>query len=162
MDSASLYCTLKNAMRCVGKDNSMEQPSQRHDFLIAPRCLFGRSFSPLQYHADETAVSSLIHCSTKAMVLQYHLVWYRRGTGKDLRWDAVTCDWASAEPNLFNLVHNGACALSNEFRKTGFKLHRFCHSPFYLHNYSKLREAFRQKILFLQKNLLLLHLRSYE
>ncbi len=83
---------MKNAMRCGGKDNSMELPPQRHDFPIAQRCLSGQSFSSLQYHSDDTAVSSLIHCSTKAMVLQYHLIWYRRGTGIDLLRDADICD----------------------------------------------------------------------
>ena len=66
------------------KRNAVRGQRQQHGIAIAPRCLFGRSFSLLQYHTDETAVSSLIHCSTKAMVLQYHLIWYRRGTGKNL------------------------------------------------------------------------------
>ena len=101
----------------MGKDNSMELPPQRHDFPIAPRCLSGRSFSPLQYHADETAVSSLIHCSTKAMVLQYHFIWYRRGTGKDLLRDAGIYDCARAELNLFNLVDNELQDLSNDVLK---------------------------------------------
>ena len=75
---------MKNAMRCVGKVNAGRERMQCGDFLIAPRSLSGLYFSPRQYHTDETAVSSLIHCSTKAMVLQYHLIWYRRDTGKDL------------------------------------------------------------------------------
>ena len=95
----------------------MEQPLQQHDFLIAPRYLSGQSFLSLQYHSDDTAVSSLIHWSTKAMVLQYHLIWYRRGTGKDLLWDAGICDCARADLNLFNLVDNELQVLSNDVLK---------------------------------------------
>ena len=86
------------------------------------RFLFGRSFSSPQYHTDDTAVSSLIHCSTKAMVLQYHFIWYRRGTGIDLLRDAGICDCARAELNLFNLVDNELQVLSNDV----FKNRDFC------------------------------------
>ena len=70
---------------CVGQRTAVPFTSQRHDFLIAQRCLFDRSFSPLQYHTDETAVSSLIHWSTKAMILQYHFIWYLRGTANRIQ-----------------------------------------------------------------------------
>ena len=79
---SQMHCAflLLCAYCCGGHCTIVCLPMQQHDFIIAPRCVSGHTFSSLQYHSADTVVLSLIHYSTKALVLQYHRIWFACGT----------------------------------------------------------------------------------